>query len=278
MNFSAGAFVNKKKKILPKVLIGAVILSLFIFVLNIFGSQAKNSFFILSYPIQKVFFAAGSSASGYLGSFLNGQSLIEENENLKSENQKLLSQIFLLRSIQYGNDALSEISETCQNQDFKTVMAGVIGLDGQDMLSINKGSDDGISEGMPVIGQQNVLYGKIFKVYKNFSKIMLISAKDSVINVRVQQDDLSKPQVEGVVKGSGGLSIFLDLIPVDEQINEGDILTTSALEGTFPKDILVGKIMKKEKNDQKPFQQAQVQPFFNLDGTDNLFVITDYKR
>jgi len=73
------------------------------------------------------------------------------------------------------------------------------------------------------------------------------------------------------------LDVVLDLVPVDDALNEGDILVTSSLEGTFPKGLLVGRITKVEKNDQSPHQRAQVQPFFNITA-DNLFVITNYKE
>jgi rod shape-determining protein MreC len=171
-------------------------------------------------------------------------------------------------------------------------MAGVSGLEGQDIVSINKGSSDGVSVGMPVIGQQNVLYGKVFKVYKNFSEVMLISNKNSVINVKIQQNAVAVPispatsgqtwqasaetEIEGVIKGQGQLGAYLDLIPIDSTMVQGDVLLTSALEETFPKDLLVGKITKVQKNEQSPHQQAKIQPFFNV-ATDNLFVITNYK-
>ena len=45
-----------------------------------------------------------------------------------------------MQSIEQGNQAQSDVSEACQNDGFKLVMAGVIGLDDNDILSINKGS------------------------------------------------------------------------------------------------------------------------------------------
>lgn len=270
--------INKKNSLWFKFLIGAVALLFFIAILNFFSSEIKNTFYSLSYPFQKTFWSAGESSSGFLGSIFQAGSLAKENDNLKSENQKLYAEVASLQSVVNGNQAQSNVSLTCQNSGFKLLMAGVIGLEGQDVLSINKGSADGISEGMPVISQQNVLFGKILKVYKNFSQVMLISNKNSIVNVKVQQEDITKPEIDGVVKGSGGLGAYLDLVPVDSKINPQDVLVTSAIEGSFPKDLLVGKIVQINKNDQKPFQQAQISLFFDVKSADNLFVITNYKR
>ena len=260
-----------------RFLIGAFALLFFIAVLNFFSSPVKNVFYFVSSPIQKIFWSSGEASAGLLGSFLKAGSLSKENENLKKENQNLLSQVASLQAVTNGNEAQSAVSMACQNNEFNLLMAGVIGLDGQDIISINKGSSDGVAENMPVINQQNALFGKVFKVYKNYSQVMLISNKNSVINVKIQQADLIKPEIDGVIKGNGALGVYLDLVPIDDVINQGDFLVTSALEGTFPKDLLVGKITKVEKNDQKPYQQAQIQPFLNV-STENLFIITNYKQ
>ena len=273
MNSFKNFSIKEKNKSWPKFLAGGVIILVILFILNFFVSPIKNSFYTLTSSIQKTFWTAGESSSSFLGSLFQGSYLKQENENLK-----LLAEVASLRSIEQGNQAQSAVSASCQNSGFNLLMAGVIGLD-QDVLSINKGSADGISEGMPVINQENVLFGKVIKVYKNFSKIMLVSNKNSIVNVKIQKgDDCTDPEIDGIVKGNGGLNAFLDLIPIDKEINPEDILVTSALDKSFPKDLLVAKIIQKNKNDQKPFQQAQIGLFFDVKTTDNLFVITNFKQ
>ena len=272
-NFS----VNKKSKNRLNILIGAVVILLLLFVVNIFVAPIRNNFLSLSEPIQKSFWSASESSASFFSSFLQAGSLANENENLKHENQNLISQVAALQSIEQGNQAQSDVSAACQINGFKTVMAGVMGLDG-DILSIDKGSADGISVGMPVINQQNVLVGKILKVYKNSSQITLISNKNSVINAEVQQSDITASEIDGLVKGSGGLNAYLDSIQIQDNIKVGDVLVTSALDKTFPKNLLIGKINKVIKNDQKPFQQANIGLFFDVKTADNLFVITNYKN
>lgn len=271
-NFS----IRHKNKNWPKILIGAIIILFVLWILNIFVSPLKNTFYILSSPIQKTLWTAGEFSSSFFGSVFSGVFLSKENNTLRQENEKLLSQVAALQTIVQGNQAQSDVSATCQNSGFKLVMAGVSGLE-NDILSINKGSADGISEGMPVISQQGVLFGKVLKVYKNYSQVMLVSSKNSVINVKVQQSDLSS-EIDGVIKGSGGLNAYLDLVSINDTINLQDVLVTSSIDKFFPKDLLVAKITQIQKNDQEPFQQAKIDLFFDVKTADNLFVITNYKR
>lgn len=279
MNGIKNISLHKKNNVTAKLLLGGAALLFFLVALNFFSAGVKNVFYGLSSPIEKVFWAAGESSSGYLSSIFKFRFLDNENENLKVENQKLLSEVASLRALLDASRAQGDVEFAYQNSGFKLMMAGVTGLDGQDMISINKGSEDGILAGMPVINQHNVLYGKVFEVYKNYSKVMLISNTNSALNVKVQKSQEIQPsrEINGLVKGKGGLKVFLDLVLIDETINENDVLVTSSLEGVFPKDLLVGRIQKVEKNDQNPHQQAQVQAFLNI-SQDNLFVITNYKR
>ncbi len=271
-NFS----VNKKNNSLPKILIGAAVFLFLVFLLNIFVSPVKNYIYAVSYPIQKTFMAAGISSSNFLGSFLNAGNFAKENQDLKNKNQMLLSQIAALQSIQQGNQAQSDISATCQNTGYKFVMAGVTGLD-NDILSLNKGSADGVAAGMPVISGQNVLYGKVIKVYKNFSDVMMITSKSSNVIIKVQNSDATLPEVSGMLKGKGGLGAFLDMVPAASAINSQDILVTSAIDKSFPKDLLIGQITSKSQNDQTQFQRAEVNLFLDVK-IDNLFVITNFKN
>ena len=272
-------FVRKNNFLWQKVLAGIVAVAVLIVFLNMFQKQIRNSFYIISSPFSKVFIRSGKTASGFFVSMFNINSLKKENSNLKEENTNLLFQISLLQEHIKENQDIKNALQNTQSDNFKMVLAGVIGINAnEDFVLIDKGSNGGISENMPVVSGEKVLYGKVVNVYENFSKVMLISNKISVLDVKVQNNDLIKTPVYGVAKGSGNLSLYLDLVNPDADIKEGNVLVSSGLEGIFPKDLLVGKVTSYNKNDTKPFQTAAVQPFFDTNNIDNLFVITDYLK
>ncbi len=277
MEFFAPKTNNKKKKI-KKIAVITVILCIVIFTVAFFNFQIKNFFYTSSQPIRNYFLSAGLSASNQINSLFNFSKVYRENEELKEKNYELLAKISLLLKNQEENRAINDVFPVCQEKSFTVVMAKMSGYDNQDMISIDRGAEDGIEEGMPVINQHNVLFGKIYKVYKNFSQVMLISNKNSVVSAQIQQQNLEDIAVKGSIKGEGGLSALLDLVPIDSPISSGQTLTVSALDQTFPKDILVGEISEVLKNDQKPFQQAKISLFFDLKNAENLFVITNYKK
>jgi len=271
-------FLNKPKAKLPKILLGIVIFFLLIGFLNLFQNQFRNFFYSISSPFQKTLWNAGNVTSGFLGSFFQIADITKKNQELNTKNQELLEEITNLQQVKVENQALREVVSIGTDKEFKLVSADAIGIDNQqDFILIDRGLEDGISENMPVINAQKVLFGKIFKVYKNFSKVMLISNKSSVLDVKVQKDDTLSPPIYGAVRGEGDLSAILDLVSLDYEIKNNDILITSSLEGTFPKGLLVGKVLETNKDDLKPFQKAEIELFFNLKQIDKLFVISDYK-
>ncbi|MDO8530360.1 MAG: rod shape-determining protein MreC [bacterium] len=280
-------YTNKKNFLWQKVISGTVILAASILLLNVYQAPIKNYFFAITSPITKTFWTAGDGSSGLLASVFSFGSLTKENKELAYENQALLARLSLLQSELAKTQAVQGALDATKHDNFTLVLAEAIGLDtANDFILINKGRDDGIQENMPVISAEKILYGKVVIVYANFSRVMLISNKTSVMDIKILApvDAVGEPgtpalgPIYGAVKGSGNLSMYLDLISSDVKLHEGDVLVSSALEGAFPKDLLVGKIVSTNQNDLKPFQTAEVQPFFDIKKIEALFVITNYMQ
>lgn len=270
-------FLQKRNTVLPKILIVIVVFIFFLGFLNVFQKQFKNFFYFVSNPLQKICWSAGNNTSLLLGSFLNFKNLSNINQQLANENRQLLEEVAVLQNVKIENESLREAINAGLDKEYNLLLVGVSGLDSyQDFVLIDRGLEDGILEGMPVINSQNVLFGKVFKVYKNFSKVMLISNKDSVLDVKIQKDDTITPPILGAIRGKGNLNAYLDLVPLNSEIKNDDVLITSSLEGAFPKNLLVGQIVSTKKDDLKPFQTASVKLFLNFKQTENLFVITNY--
>lgn len=253
-----------------KVLAVIVVVVLLVSLLNFFEKEMRSFFYWFSAPVQRVLWRAGERTSDFLESIVRVKILKQELDELKLENQELAAQVVALKDLKKENKALRQVLEIGLQKEFKLSLAQVIGKDiSQDFILIDKGSEDGISGNMPVITQQKVLVGKIGEIYKNFSKVMLISNKESSFNGKI--DDIA-----GVIKGQGNFRILFDLIPREENLSQGDIVVTSALEGIFPKGLLVGKIKEIKKSDVEPFQQAEIEPFFDISQTEILFIILEF--
>ena len=257
-----------KKNLALVIIIGI----LFLLVLNFYQDEVKNFFYLISSPFQKTLWKAGDNVSDFFETIAKRKTLKKESEELKLKNQELLAQIALLKELRKENEVLREALNIDLQKEFKLALAEVIGKDiSEDLILINKGAEDGILKDMPVITQAKVLLGKIGEVYKNFSKVILLSNQGSTILVKVEDGE-----IKGVVKGKGNFKILLDDIPLNQEIKEGDFIITTLLGGNFPKGLLIGQIKEVKKSDVEPFQQAEILPFFDILEIEKLFIILDF--
>jgi rod shape-determining protein MreC len=265
-------------KLFPRLKIGIIILLLItlFFVLNLGGATLKNFFYLISSPIQKTLWRAGDNLSAFFEAVSKIEKLKKEADELQLKNQELLAENTILRELKKENEVLREALEIGLEKEFKLLLSDVIGKDiSRDVLLINKGSRDGISKDSPVITRQKALVGEIGEVYKNFSKVILISNKESSFDAKIMgRDDDS--DIQGIVKGKGSLKLFLDLVPKEEEIKEGDLVVTTVLGGIFPGGLLVGEIEEVLKNDIEPWQGAEIKSVFNIKELEALFVITNF--
>ena len=260
-------------KIIFKIIISVLVIFLFVFLnLEPISPRVKNFFYLVSEPAQKWLWQKGNHLSNFFKTISGIKSLKKELEDEKLKNKTLMSENLALIELKKENEILRKALEIGFKKDFKFIFVQVIGKDvSQDSILIDQGSKDGIKVGLPVITQQKTLVGKISQVYENFSKVMLISNKESSFDAKI-----SDTEIYGIVKGKGNFELYFDLAPKDQEIKEGDFLVTSALGGVFPPGLLIGEVKEVKNSDVELFQKAEIKPAFDIKELEFLFVITEW--
>lgn len=256
----------KRKEILI-VVIGLLILVFS----NFYLKKIRDFFYSISSSTQKILWQKGGKFSDFLGTIYEIKRLKENNRQLNLKVQELLAENAQLKEFEKENESLREALNIGLQKQFKLCLAQVIDKDiDQDFILIDKGLKDTILTDMPVITSQKVLLGKVTEVFENFSKVMLVSSKESSLSAKIQDKE-----IEGVVKGKGSLAVRFDLINLHENMEKDDIVITSSLGKVFPKGLLIGQIKAIEKKDVEPFQEAWIEPAFNIKRLETLFIITN---
>jgi len=168
--------------------------------------------------------------------------------------------------------ALVKFSRTTPENAYTA--ASVIGRDPSPFLRyliIDKGSNDGLRRGMPVVTDQG-LVGRVDAVIGSAARVQLITDPGSAVNIR-----LEKAGKEAVLTGSVSGDLSLDLVPQDVALEAGDVVLTSGLGGGYPTDLIVGQILSVRKRDADLFQQAFVQPVVDFSQLKIVLIITDFR-
>jgi len=267
---SFGKLLNRGMNFRVGVII-FIIIAILVLNLSPFSKSVKGFFYSLSEPIQVWLWEKGIKTSAFFQGFLKADDLTKENMFLKSENQKLLGQNIEFEQLKKENESLRIALGLGIEQEFSLEIAQIIAKEMfNDYLVINKGFNDGIRIGFPVITENKVLVGRISELYENISEVELLSSKKSSFDI-----EILKKEIYSLAKGSGDFKIILDFILKEENIEIGDKVISSVIGGNFPGGLLIGEIQDIEKSDTVAFQQAQVKPSFNINDFKTLFIIID---
>ena len=201
--------------------------------------------------------------------------LRQQNAAYQNDLARLQAQVVQLQQQVAETQALAAlVNFSRSNPESSYTAASVIGRDPSPFLHyiiIDKGSNDGLRRGMPVVTDQG-LVGRVDAVISSAARVQLITDAASVINVRLEKTG-REAQLIGTI--SGGLA--LDLIPQDVVIGPGDVVLTSGLGGGYPTDLIVGQVLTVRKQDSDLFQQATIQPVVDFAQLKIVLIITDFR-
>lgn len=201
--------------------------------------------------------------------------LRQENADLISENATLQTQIIALQQQVTEIELLSALLDFARARPENAYQAAaVIGRDPSPFLHyviINRGSDDGIRRGMPVVAQEG-LVGRVAQVTANAARVELITDPAAQVGVQLQPSE-----VDGVLTGSITGDLSIDLIPQDAELQAGDLVFTSGIGGLFPSNILVGQVSSVRQEAQALFQTATVQPVVDFTRLEIVLVIVNFQ-
>jgi rod shape-determining protein MreC len=201
--------------------------------------------------------------------------LSQRNAELEAEIARLQAEIIEFQQENTELLVLSALLDFARaHPENEYLTAAIIGRDPSPFLHyviINRGSDDALLRGMPVVSQQGLI-GRISAVTSGASRVQLITDPDSAINVRIEPSS-----AEAILSGSITGDISLDLVPQDTIINPGDLVLTSGLGGNYPPNILIGQVASVRQRQFELFQTASVQPVVDFSKLEIALVITNFK-
>ena len=201
--------------------------------------------------------------------------LTQENTELKSEIARLQSQIIAL---QQENSELQVLSALLKfnraHPENQYTSAAVIGRDPSPFLHyiiINRGSDDGLRRGQPVVAQQGLI-GRIAAVTAGAARVQLITDPGTSIIVHLQSSG-----ADAILHGSITGEVSIDQIPQSAEVQPGDLVLTSGLGGSYPSDILIGQVSAVRQRPFDLFQSASIQPVEDFSQLEIVLVITNFR-
>jgi len=176
-------------------------------------------------------------------------------EQLALENQRLRGLLDLRRALQVKSMAAELLYEAADPYSRR--------------VFIDRGAQHGLVAGSPVINEAGVL-GQVTRVHPLTAEVTLLVDKDAaipVLNTRTQQRSVA------FGGASGGSRMELRFLSVDSDIETGDALTTSGLDGVYPPGLAVGRVASVSKRSESGFARVVVHPAAAAEGVRHVLVL-----
>jgi len=258
----------------------AVTLLLMAFSSNPYVQDLQRGLSFALRPFQGALAAAADGVANVATAIGEIDQLRLDNAALTDDNERLQNLNSRLQFAKKENDQLTALLQLQSGFDHETVAVRVIGremLETRRVVTIDKGTDDGLAQGDVVVVQGGALAGRITDIGPTFAKVTLISDASSTVVGQL----LGSGANGEIVGQAGGVLVMKSIdsaveIGSDEEVFTAGLEMESGIRSPYPKGLVVGSVVDVERDANDVVQTAFLAPAANLDSFEMALVITDY--
>ena len=207
-----------------------------------------------------------------------GASNVTSRSELESENLRLSKESLIYHGqLQRMSDLAAEnlrlrrllnATELLMNSVLVTEVIGVSANPQRHTLSIDRGTDDGVFVGQPLLDAEGLM-GQVIAVHKTHSSALLITDSSHALPVQVLRNG-----VRSIAEGTSDYNLLnLKFVSPTADIKEGDKLVSSGLGGLYPAGYPVGTVVSIEQEPGDSFLKISVDPSAEIDRSRHLLLL-----
>jgi rod shape-determining protein MreC len=227
---------------------------------------------VIIYPFQRLTAIPGELWGGASTYVTLQRHLVTENTQLHQQHDIDEGVLQQMQALQAENAQLHALLDIKQDAEYTMQAAHNVYLE-RDIFKrkmfVDKGSQANVEAGQAVLDNNGVV-GQVTRVYPWLSEVTLVTDKDNAVPVQILRNGL-----RAVVFGSGNISeIDLRYQPITADIEVGDVLVTSGMDGTYPGNLPVAKVIKVERDPAYPFADITCEPLAGVDRHRTLLIVS----
>jgi rod shape-determining protein MreC len=232
-------------------------------------------------PIQGALSGVASGVASIGASISEIDRLRVDNGSLRAENERLLTENTRLQEIARENALLTDLLQLRAGFEFQTAAAHVISRESSEfrrVVTLDKGTDAGISVGDVVVAGGGALAGRVTEVGPDGAVVVLLSDGSSTVIGQMVSNAAT-----GQVVGQLGGVLVMEQIDSGEEISLGDEVVSAGIElgggvrSPYPKGLLIGQVVDIRRDANAVVQTAYLQPAADFDKLEYVLVILDYE-
>lgn len=235
-------------------------------------TDLRQAVSVVIYPVERVVLSPVQLFGRAADYFSDQHRLLQENDELKRRlaEQSAKAQHGASLDAEYGY--LRTLFGAVERFSNKGVLAEVVHVSRNPFshkILVNKGTNDGVASGLPVIDGTGVV-GQVTTVTPFASEVTLLIEKDQAIPVSVERNGL-----RAIAVGSGrNNALQVPFLPTNADIRAGDTLVTSGIDGTYPPGLAVANVSEVDQGSALLFSKVTALPIAGLENHRYLMILT----
>ena len=214
-------------------------------------------------PLQYLATAPKQMVTWAAENLVTREKLISQNQHHQRQELIFKEQLMDFDILKQENERLRLLLASPLRSEIKKMVAEILSVNSDPyghQIVINRGANDGVYEGQPVLDDQGIV-GQILHVGTTSSRVILITDISHAVPVRI-----SRNGIRLVASGTGQIDrLTLNHVPHSVDIQMGDLLVTSGLGGKYPEGYPLAKVTTVTHNESRPFAKVYSEPVAEID-------------
>ena len=225
---------------------------------------------IIAYPIQRLTYAPVEAFDGVANYFSSLAKVQGENAGLRRQQLDTANQLLRQEHLELENQRLRALLDMKLRQAVPSQVAEIL-YSARDpfarRLVVDKGTLAGIAAGQIVVDELGVI-GQVTRAFPMLSEVTLITDKSQAVPVQVIRNGL-----RSVIFGAGAGGLELHFLAANADVQVGDVLVTSGLDGVYLPGLPVAKVVQVDRDTTYAFARILCQPIAGVERHDQVLVL-----
>ncbi|HQO28537.1 MAG TPA: rod shape-determining protein MreC [Accumulibacter sp.] len=230
----------------------------------------RQALSLFTHPVQNLAHLPGEFVEQASAYFVSLARLQEENAQLKRTRQENVSTLLRTQQLESENQRLRKLLELKERPTAKGQMSLIL-FSARDPYSrrvvIDKGLQDHVQAGQPVIDDAGIV-GQVTRVFPFVSEVTLITDKEQSVPVQIVRTGQ-----RSVIFGLGNGQLELRFLPANADVQNGDLLVTSGLDGIYQAGFPVAKVVRIDRDATQAFARIFCTPVAGVEHFGEVMVL-----
>ena len=230
----------------------------------------RQALSMFTHPLQQAAHVPAEILGNAGGYFSSQARLQDENAQMKRDRLDAATTLLRTQQLEAENQRLRRLLEVKERQRASGQVTQIL-YAARDPFArrivVDKGQQDKIVAGQPVVDDAGVV-GQVTRVFPFVSEVTLITDKDQAVPVQIVRNGL-----RSVVFGLGNGQLELRFMPANADVQNGDLLVTSGLDGIFLPGLPVAKVVHIERDSSYSFARIYCVPVAGVENFGEVMVL-----